>query len=54
MNLKGKEDTAQELDHHRVASSCEMIYDMNYAADSSVVENLLQVDSLVPIAVHDC
>ena len=52
--MKGKEDTARDLDRHRVASSREMIYDTNYAVDSSVVENLLQVDSLVPIAVRDC
>jgi hypothetical protein len=38
---------------NRVASAREIIYEKNYAVDSKAVDNLLQVDSLVPTAVRD-
>src|SRR6266404_2607965 len=39
--------------HNRAASAREVIYEKNYAVDSKAVENILQVDSLVPTAVRD-
>jgi len=38
---------------NRVASAREIIYEKKYAVDSTAVENILRVDSLVPTAVHD-
>jgi hypothetical protein len=37
---------------NRVASAREIIYEKKYAVDSNAVENILQVDSLVPTAVR--
>jgi hypothetical protein len=36
---------------NRVASAREIIYEKKYAVDSKAVENILQIDSLVPTAV---
>ena len=38
---------------NRVASAREIIYEKKYAVDSNPVENILQVDSLVPTTVRD-
>jgi hypothetical protein len=38
---------------NRVASAREIIYEKKYAVDSTAVENILRVDSLVPTAVRD-
>jgi hypothetical protein len=37
---------------NRVAFAREIIYEKKYAVDSNAVENILQVDSLVPTAVR--
>ena len=36
-----------------VTSAREIIYEKKYAVNSKVVENILQIDSLVPTAVCD-
>ena len=42
-----------DLSHrNRVASAREIIYEKKYAVDSKAVENILQVDSLVPTTVR--
>jgi hypothetical protein len=38
---------------NRVASAREIIYEKKYAVDSTAVENILRVDSLVPTVVRD-
>ena len=59
-NMGMRQDTAQRktlawIDdvkrHNRVEIACEKIYENGYVVDSTVVENLLQEESLVPTAV---
>jgi hypothetical protein len=39
---------------HRVATARDLIYEKNYAVDSTAVKRLLEKDSLVPTAVCNC